>query len=360
MISDRFKNDGVSVLKLNKLQKEKRDQLLLKLQSGRYKTESVSCPVCEKNDFETLAEKDRYGVPQVAVVCSHCGLVQSRPRMTQSACDEFYNEEYRQLYGDYVKPNEKFFLNQVKNGERIYAMIMENAPLLMNEEKERLVVEVGCGAGGNLYPFVKKGFKAVGFDLGREYIDFGRDAFGLDLQYGDFDLEKLPKKADVIIYNHVLEHVLDVTNELQLVHDALEDDGIVYICVPSVKWLHNSYAMDFLRLLQSAHVWHFTQRSLSNLCKKVGFSSVSSDERVRMVLKKSQPDSSFESDYKDVMEYLFWIEKDRQRLKNKLVVLLQDQNLPMRKCLAKLVSQLGLKRCLEKMIYNRKIQEKAE
>ena len=95
------------------------------------------------------------------------------------------------------------------------------------------ILEVGCAAGGILKTFAEK----------------GADTMGLDL----------------IIYFDVLEHILFPNEELQLVRRHLRVGGMLYIALPGVKNLTHSYNNDFLQLLQNAHTYHFSLRTLQRL-----------------------------------------------------------------------------------------------
>ena len=56
-------------------------------------------------------------------------------------------------------------------------------------------------------------------------------------------------KADIIIYSHVFEHILDLDKELDAIKSHLKPEGILYIEVPGIKYVHNTYEMNFLKYL---------------------------------------------------------------------------------------------------------------
>ena len=89
----------------------------------------------------------------------------------------------------------------------------------------------------------------------------------------------------MIIVNHVAEHFLNIGNELNVIQQLLDKDGILYIEVPGIKNLVNSYEGDFLKYLQNAHVYDFTLGTLEQIMKKYGFELVVGDEVVHSVWK---------------------------------------------------------------------------
>jgi 2-polyprenyl-3-methyl-5-hydroxy-6-metoxy-1,4-benzoquinol methylase len=312
MLSRRYDNDELPTLKLNELQWRMKRQVERKVKDGSYEFEEVPCPVCDGSDFELLAKKDRYGLQMSVVICRDCGLIQTNPRMNQTAYNEFYDSEYRELYGGEENPTDGFFQGQYNKGRRIFGRLRANGFLETCENM--LVLEVGCGAGGILQYFKEKGCRVKGIDLGKSYIEYGRDRYDLDLSVGALNSLDLGEAPNVIIYSHVLEHVLTPNEELQRAYDVLSDTGLMYIEVPGVRNLLNSYEMDFLMLLQNAHICHFTLGSLSNLLVRNGFELLIGDEVVGSIFRKAQGERSpkeAENEYAEVLAYLRRVERLR-------------------------------------------------
>lgn len=312
MLNQRYNYDAKPILKLNRLQLVMKEQVEQKIKDCTYEFEEVPCPVCDRKNFELLAKKDRYGLYMPVVICKDCGLIQTNPRMSQNAYNEFYNAEYRSLYDGRENPTNEFFLGQYYKGCQIFKYL--DAKGLLKARKNMFVLEVGCGAGGILHYFREMGFRVKGIDLGESYIEYGRNHYDLDLSFGAINIIDLDETPDLIIYSHVLEHILTPNDELQKLHNILSDTGILYIEIPGVKNLMHSYKMNFLRLLQNAHVYHFTLRSLKNLLMKNDFRLLIGNETVNSVFKKIQNENSsaqIENDYSDVLAYLHKVERLR-------------------------------------------------
>lgn len=79
--------------------------------------------------------------------------------------------------------------------------------------------------------------------------------------------ERLPteNRFDVIILNHVLEHLSNPLEKLSSLRQLLTPDGIVYLGVPH---------MDVFGYwqLQNAHLYYFTRRTLVHYAAKAGLS----------------------------------------------------------------------------------------
>lgn len=310
MLAQRYANDGLATVPLNPLQQRMKKQIDRKVAEGHYCFEFVPCAVCDGIDFVPLAEKDRYGLYFSVVVCRACGLVQTNPRMDEAAYAEFYTAEYRKLYGGEEHPSEAFFLEQYGRGRRIYQWLMDDN-LLPLDKANPFVLEVGCGAGGILHYFREQDWQVMGIDVGGEYLAYGRDRHRLDLREGSVESIVDVRPPDLVIYSHVLEHILNPIRELAAVRPLLADDGILYIEIPGIKNLTNSYEMNFLELLQNAHIYHFTLTTLTNLLGRCGFGRVAGSEFVWAVFRKGAVTPPT-SDYPAVVDYLVRLEKMRR------------------------------------------------
>ena len=134
MISERFKKDSQPILQLNKIQLKYKNIVESKIQNGKYKFESVCCPICDSEGFELLSEKDRYGLAYNVVVCKTCGLVYTNPRMTQSSYNEFYDSEYRKLYVGTESPTKSFFNGQYNKAKGIFRFINNSCSEIVFKE----------------------------------------------------------------------------------------------------------------------------------------------------------------------------------------------------------------------------------
>lgn len=313
MLSKRYFYDRKPLLLLNKLQLKIKNEIEKKISNKIYTFQKINCVICNSNDFQLLSEKDRYGLYMPVVICKRCGLVQTNPRMNQKSYNKFYDSEYSKLYVGEEKPTENFFSKQYNHGAYIYDYITKFSGASI---QNKFIVELGTGAGGILQYFKEKNNEVYGVDLDSEYIEFGKQK-GLNLEVGTIDkLYSLRKKPDVVIYSHIVEHLLNPVNDMKKLKRLLNQDGLLYIEVPGVKNLYDSYSQNFLKYLQNAHTYHFTLNSLTNCAKKAGFKMLSGDEFIHSVFKKGNADKNYKSDYALALAFLKKLEKDRTNILN--------------------------------------------
>lgn len=97
-------NDGKPRSGLNLVQKKAKNDVENKIKEGIYKYETYNCECgAAPENFELIAAKDRYGLNVETKICKKCGLVMTNPRMTQESYNQFYDLEYRPLYGGGLK-----------------------------------------------------------------------------------------------------------------------------------------------------------------------------------------------------------------------------------------------------------------
>ncbi len=101
------------------------------------------------------------------------------------------------------------------------------------------VLEIGCGEGGNLLPFLEENCQVIGLDLASDKIQNGKEYLTDYIQDGSCQLldcniffYKTEQKFDLIFYRDVIEHIPDHIKLLNLTSELLADDGLVMIAFP--------------------------------------------------------------------------------------------------------------------------------
>ena len=106
---------------------------------------------------------------------------------------------------------------------------------------------------------------------------------------------------DLVIYSHVMEHILHPLDEMKSIANVSGTETLVYIEVPGLKNIHKGYSMDVMKYYQNAHSYHFTLGSLRYLMESAGFGLVSGTEYVRSIFRlKSAGAIGLKGDNNDV------------------------------------------------------------
>lgn len=134
--------------------------------------------------------------------------------------------------------------------------------------KGQRVLEAACGGGEFLTEVAKRGPKDVtGVDPSAPETPAGP----LRLQKALFDdgyLKQMANPVDIVINRHMIEHILNPLEMLARFHQALADDGILYLETPRLDWiLENRAFFDF----PYEHCAYYSDRFMARLLKQAGF-----------------------------------------------------------------------------------------
>lgn len=105
------------------------------------------------------------------------------------------------------------------------------------------VMEVGCGEGGVLKPFIQKGAFGLGVDMAGQRIELARGFLAEEIAegkaeflykniYDDDFLEKYGSSFDVIILKDVIEHIPDQEKFIPYLTRFLKPDGQIFFGFP--------------------------------------------------------------------------------------------------------------------------------
>lgn len=235
-----------------------------KQDAGLYPHEVVPC-YCGASSPELIMDKDRYGIPCRTNLCPACGVVYISPRMTADAYQSFYEQEYRRIYrtDDDTDPS---YANRTGSDILTCCEFYDVMP--------SSVIDIGCGTGEVLRPFMDKGMVCLGVDHDPTAIHAGK-ARGLPIEVGTPDtLIQRGIKADLVLLNHVLEHALDLSVMLAQVRQLLTPTGVLFVALPGI------HTTPLSGMFQLAHTYHFTADTLEYVMQCEGWQALMLTEQI--------------------------------------------------------------------------------
>jgi SAM-dependent methyltransferase len=140
--------------------------------------------------------------------------------------------------------------------------------------------------GGALVAFKFDGCTTIGCDWGEQYTARAR-SLGLDVRTGGLETLADEEPFDLIILSHVLEHVSDPITFASQIGSLLAEDGLLHIELPGILNIAVGYDGNLLDYLQSAHLWHFTQSTLTATLARAGLAVAQCDETITCVAQRS-------------------------------------------------------------------------
>lgn len=176
------------------------------------------CPVCAGAEFRAY----KMGLER----CAACGLVLSpaiwQPQANEALEEEWFGEDYQPATSRWVGWFES--LNNRRTLRRLSKFDLSGRRLL----------EIGVGSGSFLQAAQTQGFFVTGCDLSRAICERVTSAHGVAMHCGPLSDLHGEGRFDVVVMNHVLEHVNDPVAFLSDVRRLLVPGGVVHIAVPNV------------------------------------------------------------------------------------------------------------------------------
>ena len=126
---------------------------------------------------------------------------------------------------------------------------------------DQLILEIGCGAGGNL-KMLKTFGRVVAWELDEMSAEHARRANDVPVYHGSLP-DNLPDQHanyDVICMFDVLEHIKQDQQALKVVVALLKPGGTLVVSVPAYQWLYGAHD-------KTLH--HFRRYSLKKLCENL-------------------------------------------------------------------------------------------
>ncbi len=289
-----YRNDGIPSVRLNELQKKSIAEFISKLKNGTYNLVDNPC-LCGGHDDICISEKGSYGIPRRYVLCRKCGLVRQEKRLDDESTALFYRDDYRNIYNSNERVGH-YFRFQESRGDSFWSVIAKYADI----SRIHTAFEAGCGAGGILYAFHKRGIKSSGCDFGEKYLAYGREK-GLNLYVGEPDLTKTPPDSqDLVILSHVLEHLNHPAEYVNKIIDVMSPRGYLIIQVPGLLTQYKRNAKCIIGF-HVAHVSYFYEYFLRKFFEALGLEVVYGDEWCTFLLRK--PENWVKRDTSDLKIY---------------------------------------------------------
>src|SRR6267378_1761788 len=168
--------------------------------------------------------------------------------------------------------------------ERIYEG--SNRPLLqlIAPFPAGAALDCGCGTGGNARELRQMGWRVTGITVSPREVEMASECCEAVL-LGDLN-SGIPKEAggpfDLVVFSHVLEHLLHPDVALRDARRLLTPDGRLIVALPNVlywrmrlKFLFGEFKYEPTGIMDETHVHFYTFHSGMELLRSNGFEIVS-------------------------------------------------------------------------------------
>lgn len=291
------------------------------------------CYICNFGDFTRINNIDRYGLFYPTGICNNCGNVQQEAYFTNDVLIDIYENFYHKIFNPDSVEN-IFHTMKHTRAQSIYKYVTSIA-------KPKKVLEVGCGAGGILSLFLEKGCDVLGLDYDENKLNFAKKN-GVNVRKGSIEKLECNQKYDLIILSHVLEHIVNPKDFLVKLHQHLNQDGVLYIEVPSLEFVKNGgYFFELSYYWQFAHTIHFTKKSLQLLLNQAGFNEIKKTDYIQSCWSKIEPIIIKNQKFQELISYNRTVLNEIEKNKNKKFSL-KKFNILIKNIIKLTIKKLGL------------------
>ena len=241
--------------------------------------EELACPACltPLTGARSLAGRDRlHGTAGrfSVLICPLCGSGSTFPRVSAERLGAFYPTDY----GSHGEWSGSGLLAAISQAIRAFVRrrTPSQAPFsaLAGRVPGRLL-DVGCGRGDLASIFAARGWTADGLEPSEATCAVARTR-GVDARAGTLATVPLePGRYDAIIFQHSLEHIPALDEDLARVRPALAPGGVVLITVPNFgSWQARVFGSAWFHLDLPRHRTHFTSAGLRRALTRAGLEVV--------------------------------------------------------------------------------------
>lgn len=224
------------------------------------------CPICQQTTPQRAALR---GKNFQLTRCRYCGLVSTTSTPAVKVIE--YDQKYFENTNAYLQKEAEF------RGifSHIFDLIGAYLPARGN------LLDVGCGVGLLLDVARQRGYRVCGVEISPYAADIARQRYRLEVNIGTLqDAKYQDRSFDVVIMNHVLEHLPEPLAVLSEIRRILKPGGVLAAGVPNFSSIfRRALRSRWPSLLPEQHLWHFSPATLEKLLAKSGFAV----EAVKMV-----------------------------------------------------------------------------
>lgn len=216
------------------------------------------CPICQQTTPQRPALR---GKDFQLAHCRNCGLVSTLSTAASKAIE--YDQNYFENMNAYLQKEAEF--------RGIFSHIFDLiGPYL---PPRGTLLDVGCGVGLLLDVARQRGYRVAGVEISPYAADIARQRYRLEVSTGTLQGRKFEDNTfDVVIMNHVIEHVPDPLVVLAEIRRILKPAGALAIGVPNFSSIfRHALRSRWPSLLPEQHLWHFSPSTLEKLLAKAEF-----------------------------------------------------------------------------------------
>lgn len=224
--------------------------------------EEVACNACGSLEQETIAERERFGLPLRTVICKNCGLIFINPRPTKEMYAEFYKSDYRKAVSGSDEGDDAQFQKEFNFANYASLPVLKK---FLPAWSPKTIMELGSSYGGVLSAHLQNYPGSIGFGVEPllKIGEYARQRTGATIYTSLFEDFKPDSKYDLVILSRTLNHTLDPKENLTKIGRMLTENGIFALILQDP--ISNTIHIPFERVTEMTHPYMFTIESIQYL-----------------------------------------------------------------------------------------------
>lgn len=229
------------------------------------------------NQSQGLKPKTKTGITVTVLQCTQCHLIYSDPRPAPVNIQDHYGVPPEKYWTEkYFQVNPDYFRSQSIKAKELVAF-----------EPGMKALDIGAGVGKAMIAMRAAGFDTYGLEPSEPFRERAIARMNIPaeaLRAGMIEeIDYHENSFDFISFGAVLEHLYEPSKCIERALKWLRPGGVMYINVPSSRWLIPTFYNAYFRLIgtnyvtnlspmhEPFHLYEFDVRSFEALAKKLPF-----------------------------------------------------------------------------------------
>ena len=201
-------------------------------------------------------------------VCKDCGHIQLYPLLTEEECTVINNRFFEKQYMvDGVDSAEGNLMKERRTDERLRSYLRDGLNVL----------DVGAGEAWAMDYFKQNNCHYFAIEAVDKLASSIQERGGEVIGKSIFDdHSRYESKFDIIIFRHILEHLLNPAKALSVLKSLLGPDGLIYLALPNAfnPSIHKGFRTSYIR---PVHISYFCEGNVLRLAQSVGLRAILSE-----------------------------------------------------------------------------------
>lgn len=235
----------------------------------------TSCPVCGSTNLQDHLSAKDYTVSEKRfniLLCKDCTLAFTQDVPSQEEIGPYYKAETYISHSDTNKGliNKLYHLvrKRTLSGKRLLVEDFTGA-------KKGRVLDIGCGTGAFLNEMKTAGWDALGLEPDADARAMAKKLFDIEALPSPELFSLVPGSYDAVTMWHVLEHVHQLHDYVEKIHEIIKPAGKFFVAVPNYTAADAKKYKEFWAAYDvPRHLYHFSPKSMQMLMKQHGFKMV--------------------------------------------------------------------------------------